>query len=296
MRDLNALHLNGLRAVEAAGRLGSLAAAAAELGVTVGAVSQQIIRTERQLGRTLFERTPKGLVATEAGDRLVARLTGGFGEIAQGVAAARRREEGVLVISVAPVFAARWLVYRLDRFAAAHPDIRLRIDATTRLVNLDTSDVDIAIRVGAGRWPGVTSELLLPQAVFPVCAPALAERLRAPSDLLSLPVVIDDRAMFGWDLWLEAVGLAGAAVRVRHVFNDASLCLDAAVAGQGVFLGWATLAAHALQAGQLVAPFPERAPTGFGHYFVTSPSRRESRAVAAFKAWVRAEIAGLDAL
>lgn len=290
MKELNTIHLNGLRAVEAAGRLGSLAAAAEELGVTPGAVSQQIAKTEALLGRTLFERLPRGLVATEAGRPLLARLSRAFAELAQAVAEARRRDESILTVSVAPIFAARWLVYRLNGFAEHHPEVRLRIDATTRLADLDASDVDLGIRVGAGRWPGVRSELLLEQEVFPVCSPALAAELREPADILRLPAVIDENAMFSWDLWLKAAGLGGAKMSVRHTFNDASLALDAAIAGQGVMVAWQTLADHAVIKGSLVIPFGIRAKTGFGHYFVTSASRRESKAALAFKQWVREEV------
>ncbi|WP_026618603.1 LysR family transcriptional regulator, glycine cleavage system transcriptional activator [Ensifer sp. WSM1721] len=290
MKDLNTIHLNGLRAAEAVGRLGSLAAAADELGVTPGAVSQQIAKTEAQLGRALFERSPRGLVVTDSARPLMMRLSNAFAELAEAVAQVRRRDESVLTVSVAPVFAARWLVYRLNRFAERHPGIRLRIDATTRLANLETSDVDLAIRVGAGGWPGVRSELLLEQEVFPVCSPALAAGLRVPADILKLPAVIDEHAMFSWEVWLKAAGLSGAQMTVRHTFNDASLALDAAIAGQGVMIAWQTLAGYAVMKGSLVAPFGIRAKTGFAHYFVTSASRRESKGVIAFKQWVREEV------
>ncbi|MCZ4089970.1 LysR substrate-binding domain-containing protein [Sinorhizobium psoraleae] len=290
MKELNTVHLNGLRAVEAAGRLGSLASAAAELGVTAGAVSQQIAKTEAQLGRMLFERTARGLVATDFGRLFLARLSSAFGELAEAVASARRRDESVLTISVAPVFAARWLVYRLNRFAERHPDIRLRIDATTTLVNLDTSDVDVGIRVGAGDWPGVHAELLLEQKIFPVCSPNMAADLRVPADILKLPAVIDGHSMFTWEVWFKEAGLSGSQMTVRHTFNEASLVLDAAIAGQGVMLAWQTLAGFAVTEGSLVAPFDIRARTGFGHYFVRSPSRRESKAALAFKRWVRDEV------
>lgn len=290
MKELNTVHLNGLRAAEAAGRLGSLAAAAEELGVTPGAVSQQIAKTEAQLGRVLFERSPRGLVVTDAGRPLLARLSTAFAELAEAVVQARRRDESVLTVSVAPVFAARWLVYRLNGFAERHPEIRLRIDATTKLANLDASDVDLAIRVGSGGWPGVRSELLLEQEVFPVCSPALAAGLRVPADILKLPAVIDEHAMFSWEVWLKAAGLSGARMTVRHTFNDASLALDAAIAGQGVMIAWQTLAGYAVMKGSLVAPFGICARTGFAHYFVTSALRRESKAVIAFKRWVRDEV------
>lgn len=291
MRNLNSVHLNGLRALEAVGRLGSLQAAADELGVTIGAVSQQIIKAEAQLGRKLFERTSRGMVATEAGLPVLARLGEGFNMLSRAVSVAQRQDDTILTVSIAPIFASRWLVHRLDRFAASYPDIRLRMDATTQIIDPGSSDVDIAIRVGAGKWPGVKAELLLAQEIFPVCAPALAGRLAAPADILAVPAVIDDRAMFTWETWLREVGLSGATMEERHIFNDASLCLDAVIAGQGVMLAWQTMASYALEHGQLVDPFGIRVRTGFGHYFVTPAGVREPRKVTAFKRWIRAEMA-----
>lgn len=291
MRNLNLVHLNGLRALEAVGRLGSLQAAADELGVSAGAVSQQVIKAEGQLGHSIFDRTPKGLMPTEFGAQLLARLSGGFKTLSEAVTFAQRRDDAVLTISVAPVFAARWLVHRLDRFAARCPGVNLRIDATTRLADMSGGDIDLCIRVGSGHWPDAHVELLLAQEVFPVCAPALAAGLRTPADIAALPAIIDSRAMFSWNVWFAAAGVAGASMTTRHEFNEASLCLDAAIAGQGVMLAWQTLAAHALQQKCLIAPFGIRASTGFGHYFVTAPGVREPKKVTDFKVWVRAEIA-----
>ncbi|MBX4956960.1 LysR substrate-binding domain-containing protein [Rhizobium lentis] len=292
MKNLNSVHLNGLRALEAVGRLGSLQAAADELGVSVGAVSQQVIKTEAQLGQAIFERTARGMIATEAGRPVLAALDEGFARLSAAVSLAQRKDDTILTISVAPVFAARWLVWRLDRFAERHPEIKLRLDATTNLVNPALGDVDIGIRVGAGKWPDVKAELLLEQEVFPVCSPEIAAQLREPADILALPAVVDGRAMFTWDVWMREAGLSGAAPATRHVFNDASLCLDAAIAGQGVMLAWQTLAAFALAEGQLAAPFGIRAKTGFGHYFVTAEGTREPKKVRDFKAWIREEMAG----
>src|SRR5690606_13879241 len=150
MRELNRLHLNGLRALEAAARLGSLQKAADELGVTPGAISQHVIRAERQLGRPVLERTREGFRPTEFGAAILPRLAAGFRELDAAVSSARRHEANILTISVAPVFASKWLVPRLSRFADRRPDIRVRLDATTTLIDLETSDVDLAIRVGGG--------------------------------------------------------------------------------------------------------------------------------------------------
>lgn len=291
MRELNRVHLNGLRALEAAARLGSLQKAANELGVTPGAVSQHVIRAEEQLGRPVLERTREGFRPTEFGAAILPRLAAGFRELEAALTAARRQEANILTISVAPVFASKWLVFRLARFVERQPDIRVRLDATTALVDLDTSDVDLGIRVGSGDWPGVRAEWFMDQQMFPVCAPALASRLREPRDLLRVPVVVDAHSSISWDVWLAQFGISERELTIGNSFTDAALALDAAIAGQGVFLGWQILTEYPLRVGTLVQPFPQRVQTGAGYYLVTSPHRREDRKVADFKAWIRDEIA-----
>ncbi len=290
MSNLNLVHLNGLRALEAVGRLGSLQAAADELGVSVGAVSQQVIKAEAQLGQPVFQRLPKGMMPVDAARPMLARLTEGFHALSEAVSIGRRQDDALLTISVAPVFAARFLVHRLDRFSRLHPEIRLRMDATTRLADLGVDDIDLGIRVGPGAWPGVDAELLIEQTVFPVCSPALAEKLKEPKDILKLPAIIDGPSMFSWEIWLNEAGLSGAGMATRHVFNDASLCLDATIAGQGVMLAWHTLATYALEQGRLVEPFSVRAHTGMGHYLVTRAGARLPAKVRAFRDWLKTEL------
>ncbi|MCV0397427.1 MAG: LysR family transcriptional regulator [Rhizobiaceae bacterium] len=291
MKNLNRFHLNGLRAVEAVSRLGTLQRAAEELGVSPGAVSQHVIRAERQLGRDIFIRTPRGLVATPAAEPLLSRLGEAFGRVEQALEAATKADRNVLTISVAPVFASKWLVARLSRFRQAHPDIRVRIDATTELVDLDAVDVDVAIRVGRGEWKDVRLERLLEQTVFPVCSPRLARSITSPADLANVPVVLDLNSTISWDTWLAPHGMSATDLRPGDGFTDAALCLDAAIAGQGVMLGWQTLAQDAIAAGLLVAPLPGRATTGNAYWLVTPRHRTPNVAVAAFRRWLRQEIA-----
>lgn len=289
--DLNAFHLNGLRAVETVARTGSLQKAAAELGVSASAVSQQIARTEKQAGRPVFARTPSGLVPTEFGAMFAARLSAGFAELARAVALARHDQQCTLVISVAPAFASRWMVPRLSRFFARHPEILLRIDASTRLIDLDRSDIDVAIRMGDGGWPNVRTELLLAQEIFPVAAPAIADRLRSVRDLAEVPVLSDSNTMFSWDRWFAGAGAEPVVPLPGASFTDPILCLEATIAGQGVMLAWQLLAADALADGRLVAPFGARAASGLGYYLVTPDTGPDSRKVAAFRRWLREEIA-----
>ncbi|MCT8999955.1 LysR substrate-binding domain-containing protein [Chelativorans intermedius] len=295
MRNLNRVHLNALRAVEAVLRLGSLAAAAEELGVSVGAVSQHVLRCERQLGQAVFERTRKGLVPTAFGRRIAGWLSEGFGRLDEAVALSRRHADTVLTISAAPVLAAKWLVPRLSRFSARHPELRLRLDASVALVNPDASDIDLAFRVGKGGWPGVRAERVLDLAVFPVCAPALCERLKTPRDLLRAPIVRDANSNLSWDLWLASHGMSENDLPEGDSFTDAALALDAAIAGQGVLLAWPFLAHDALSAGLLVRPFRELAETAFSYWMVTSQNRPEPQKVKDFKAWIREETADIAA-
>ncbi len=290
MQNLNLVHLNGLRALESVARLGSLQAAAAELGVTVGAVSQQIIKAEAQLGRPIFARTSRGLVAMEGIGPLVARLKDGFQALSEAVAMGRAADDGLLTVSVAPIFASRFILPRIDRFTARHPDLRLRLDATPQLADFARDNVDIGIRIGRGDWPGVRAEFLLPQTVFPVCAPALAEQIKTPADVLKLPVLLDGQAMFTWEVWLAKAGLPLRRIRPQHVFSEASLCLEAAIAGQGVMLAWRLLALSALKQNCLVVPVPVEAPTGMGYYVVTRAGSRRPHKVEIFEAWLRKEL------
>jgi DNA-binding transcriptional LysR family regulator len=290
MKNLNLVHLNGLRAAEAVGRHGGLQAAAAELGVSPGAVSQQVSKLETQLGQTLFERTARGIRPAKGAESFLLRLSEAFSSLSTAVGEVRRRDETVLTISVAPILASRWLVHRLPAFAARHPEVRLRIEANDRFVPLGGSDVDVALRIGRGGWADADAEHLLDEKVFPVCAPSLAERLKRPEDLLHVPIVVDGPSVFGWDIWLGPAGLAGVSLDMRHVYSDGSLCLDAAIGGQGVFLAWETLAEFALRHGQLVEPFALRVPTGRTTWFVTPKGRRLTPAVRAFRDWVRDEL------
>jgi len=292
MRNLNRIHLSGLRAVEAVGRLGGLAGAADELGVTPGAISQQVQRTEEALGRALFSREGKRLRLTPLGAEICARLTAGMAELSRAVALAEERTQGGLTVSVAPIFASKWLVWKLDGFRRTDPDVRVRIDADVGLVDPNMADVDACVRVGKGNYPGVKAEWMLDQEVFPVCHPRLAETLKTPADLARVPIIRDQYAMFSWDVWLKPNGLDESILGDGPVYSDGALGLDAAIAGQGVFLAWEPLASHALASGQAVAPFPDRYPTGYAYWFVTGETARGNPHVARFREWLKAELTG----
>jgi LysR family glycine cleavage system transcriptional activator len=291
MDSLNRYPLVALRAIEATGRLGGLAKAAEELGVTAGAISQHIRKVEAQLGRSVFERTARGLRPTAAGSLLIGSLTRGFQEIGRAVALAEAQPSAVLTVSVAPVLASKWLVGRLTRFYAAHPGVRLRIDATSELADLDGSDIDAGVRVGAGPWAHVRAEKLAQLELFPVCSPALAERIHGVADLAGLPIIRDHGSPARWPLWLAGQSAPDLPLGGGPIYSDAGLCLDAAVAGQGIAMAWPTLAADALKSGVIRAPFPRRVATDEFYWLVTSAVRAPSANARAFARWLRAELA-----
>ncbi len=283
------MHLNGLRAIETVARLGTLQKAADELGVSPSAVSQLVNRAEKQIGRPVFERTRTGLVPTEFGQRFCERLTAAFRELSGAMALAEDDAGNRLVVSVAPAFAARWLVPRLSRFYTAHPEIMLRIDASTQIADLDRSDIDVAIRMGGGNWPGVKAELLFAQRIFPVCAPVIAARLKRIEDLQHEWVIREEHGMVEWKRWFAQAGVEGVTPQMGASFTDPNLCLEAAIGGQGVMLASQLLAADALADGRLVAPFGITADSGLGYYVATSAAKKQGRKVTAFKHWLEEE-------
>jgi LysR family transcriptional regulator, glycine cleavage system transcriptional activator len=277
MKALNRVHLNGLRAAEAAGRLGSLPAAAEELGVTVSAVSQHILKLERQLGRALFERTGRGVVTTPSAAAILAQLTRGMTELNHAVGQGFRQGANTLVLSAAPVFAAKWLVSRLIRFSRLHPTVRLRLEASATHVE----------------WPSVEAQFLLSQDLFPVAAPAVAAKIKTPEDLCRAAIIRDANSTLPWSLWLDHFGMNEKVLPAGSSFSDAGLCLDAAIAGQGVMLAWNILAQDALADGRLVAPFAHRAATGLGYWLVSSKLRRPTVAMRRFSDWIVSEMTAL---
>ncbi|WP_417692899.1 LysR substrate-binding domain-containing protein [Roseibium sp.] len=290
MKNLNRIHLSGLRAVEAVGRLGSLKAAAEELGVTIGAVSQQVQKVEGQLARPLFERRARGLSPLASALPILSQLTHGMSALSTAVDMASRERSGMLTVSAAPVFAGKWLVWHLKSFSKAHPDIRVRVEASVALTDPSLSDVDLCIRVGRGPYPGLKATKLLDQRIFPVCSPVLAQTFEKPEDMFKLPVILDPGQMFTWEDWLQATGRDRIQLQPGPSFSDGALCLDAAVAGQGVFLAWETLAYYALTSGQLVRPFPDMIATGISYWLLHSPHKPFDGPARAFSDWLRKEL------
>src|SRR5579863_3841593 len=290
--------LNALRAFETVSRRLSYARAADELFVTKAAVAQQIRQLETEIGAMLVERAGRGLKLTEAGLAGVRDLGQGFDFLARGVRAMREASgRRFLVINSSPSFAATWLVGRVGKFKAAHPEIDVLLDANPMDDALEHSNVDALIRWGAGDFPGLASTLLFEENVFPVCAPALVQgenAIRAPADLKAHTLLhLEWNPSFStwptWADWLKAAGAAEVDATRGVWFNHMSMALYAAAQGQGVTLTTLAIAADELAAGRVVAPFTTEVHTPFGYYFLCRPENSGAARIAALRDFLAAE-------
>jgi len=284
--------LKALRTFEAAARHLSFTRAAEELNVTQAAISHQVKALEEHLGVNLFRRLNRALLLTDEGQALLAPVGEALDLMA--AAAERLRTEdagGALTVSTLDSIAAGWLVPRLRRFRARHPEIDVRVTTTDQLVDFAREDVDMAIRYGSGGWPGVTAVRLMTEELFPVCSPALLENgppLDAPSDLCH-HTLLHDEMREDWPMWLMAAGATEVDATRGPRFSHSHLVIQAAIAGEGVVLGRSALVADDLAAGRLIRPFAIALPAEFAYYVVFPPAGAGRPKVRAFTAWLLEE-------
>lgn len=294
--------LNALRAFEVAARHSSFKRAADELNVTPAAISHQVKALEEWLGTPLFHRLTRALRLTEAGQTALPTLTQGFGALAEAVSQMQSQSEsGLLTLSVSPSFGSMWLLPKLERFRARHPEIEIRIDGTDRLVNIAQGDADVAVRYGPGGYKGVQVDLLFNQRNTLVCSPVLLEGefpLRDPDDLRHHTLLHVDwkDAEASWRMWLLAAGVQNIdAARGLH-FTQEGMAVQAALDGQGVALIGDRLIKDHLSAGTLVCPFSANisTPLTFSHYLLSPTGPAAQPKVSAFREWLIAEVRDTD--
>lgn len=284
--------LNAVRVFEAAARHESFSRAAEELYVTHGAVSHQVRALEETLGTPLFERRGKRLVLTEVGTRYAQQVRGALMMLADATREARARERSrQLVVSTMTSFAARWMTPRIGSFIERHPEIDLELQATTSLTDFARDDVDVVIRFGGGVYPGLHSEPLLDEVLFPVCSPMLngGQLPKTPADLAHFTLLRSDDKL--WRGWFDAAGLAAFAEPRRGVlYHDSSNLLQAAIEGQGVALARRSLAMNDLLAGRIVRPFQIDGPSPWNYFFVCPPTLLQTPRVQALRTWLFEEV------
>lgn len=291
--------LNALFAFEAAARHASFTRAAEELGVTQTAVSHQIRGLEEELGVALFRRAHQRLTLTDDGSAWSAELRVIFQRLrdANGKLRARTANARPLVaVTTIPSFGARWLVPRLGRFMAQHPEIDVRISANVALVDFGVEPFDLGIRYGKGRYPGLVVEPLAKDAWVVVAAPGIPDRarLQTPAELANVTLLCDDEPD-AWATWFRAVIRRVPTLRAQSQYTDSSMVVEAASRGQGVALARFSLACDEIESGRLEVLFPAAplVPTGRRYALVGPRESFRRPAVQAFRRWLRHEATGL---
>ncbi len=285
--------LSAVRVFEAAARHENFTAAAVELAVTQAAVSYQVNLLEKRLGVLLFHRQGKRVALSDVGRRLAGKLSGAFSVMEAAFDTIRTDDAAMLTISTTTTFANAWFAWRLGSFQMANPHLGVRLHADDALADFTRDEADLAVRFGAGEWPGVSSELLLKESCTPMCSPAFLAanggRLD-PADLLRLPQISPQDPL--WLRWLHAAGVAVPEGLVRHGVNMDSQahCGNAAMAGQGVALLTPFFWRADIADGRLVCPFPKEVDTGAGYWLVYPDHRRNLPKLRRFREWLLSEI------
>jgi LysR family transcriptional regulator, glycine cleavage system transcriptional activator len=280
--------LHALQGFIATARAGNLSRAAEALHLTVSALSHQIRGLEDRLGYRLFVRNARGVELTTDGRQLFERIAPPFQAIELALRPYCPRRDDVLTLSLTPSMASAWLVPRLSGFLAAHPQIEISLQSSATLVDFQRdTNIDAALRIGQGQWPGVTSEHLFDEWVTPVASPELAAR-HGPfrmEDLARWPLLGDPDRDDLWNVWFARFGGSPPA-RYTAYFDDSEALHRGAAAGVGVALGKLTRIRLLLESGQLVRLTPEQLQTDYGHYLVYPERSRDHAGLRAFREWL----------
>ncbi len=289
--------LKSLQSFEATARHLSFSKASEELFVTPAAVSQQVRQLEDWLQVQLFRRLTREIRLTDAGQKALPLITEGFDKLAEGVQRLTDDDEtGVLTVTAAPTFAAKWLVPRLAHFNELYPDLNVRIDASLGLVDFEREGVHIGIRLGAGKYPGMRSDWFMDEDVILVCSPLLMEGqhpLVTPDNLKHHRLLHVDWGGVhnppSFKQWLKLACVEGVDVRRGDSFTVENLAIQVAISGGGVVLVSKISVEEDLEAGRLVAPFDISLPSHSAYWIVTPERMAERPKIAAFRDWLFAE-------
>ena len=286
---MNRPPLHALQGFVATARSGNLSRTAETLHLTVSALSHQIRGLEERLGQRLFLRNARGVELTADGRQLYERIAPHFDAIEQALRPFRARRDDVLTLTLMPSFASSWLVPRLPRFLAAHPQLEINLQSSIAVADFERDTrLDAGLRYGPGQWPGVAAVHLIDDWVTPTASPALIAKLGRPT-----LETLDAYPLLGapggrWSEWFDAFG-GHAPKRFVATFDDSETLHRAAVEGLGVALGRITLTRPLVEAGLLVPLFDARLKAEYAHYLVYPPRSESHRGLAAFRDWLLAE-------
>jgi LysR family glycine cleavage system transcriptional activator len=288
MTDTLKLPLNALRVFEAVATRLSFTDAAEALEVTPAAVSSHIKSLEEQLETPLFYRHSRSVRLSPQGAQLLPGVQRGLAELGHAVDQLRRhRQSGVLNISLLGSFLQKWLLPRLGDFYQKYPDIDLRFNASRELVDFMKADFHAAVRYGLGEWPGLKSERMLDDWVFPVASPAMVEklgRITTLADLQKYPLLHSPSEP--WADWLRRVGGDTTRIERGPVLDDSAAVLTAAEQGHGLALARWSLVAGDLATGRLERPSMQSVRQKHAYYFVAPPHQFELPKVQHFRDWL----------
>ncbi|MPS78825.1 MAG: LysR family transcriptional regulator [Achromobacter sp.] len=296
-----------LRTFEAAARLLNFTRAAAEVGLTPAAVSYQVKEIEDQLDLVLFTRTSRSIQLTPAGSVLYEAATDALATLQRAVAKARRfnRPGGQLKVSLGARFATHWLLPRLAQWRAANPGLELTFDISDAVRDFDADDVDVAIRFGAGTYPGAIAHRLFHTEVVPVCSPALLQAgppLSSPRDLAKHTLCFVDCKPGGivwpnWPMWMAAAGIDDFDDSRSVAFSESSHVVQAVLDGGAVGLVEWELVERDVQAGRLARLFDVgvRVAPEFAYHLVYPQGSDADPRVAALRDWVLENVRDHDA-
>lgn len=284
--------LAAIRTFESAGRLQNFSRAAEELGLTQAAVSYQVRQLEDRLGRALFVREKGRVRLSETGQRLLPAISNAFATMGDAFAALGSDEADVLTISAMTTFGGTWLSARIGGFQLAYPDLAVRMLLNNELVDFNATNVDVAIRVGRGSWPGLRADFLYRSHITPICAPTFLEanRIERPEDLLHVDRLAPNDPW--WAGWFAAAGVDTVPPPQRRGIElDSQLQEASAVqGGYGIALMTPLLWRAELDAGRLVRPFDALYQPGTAHYLVHRENRLGVRKIERFREWLAAEM------
>ena len=293
--------LSALRAFEAAARNLSFRVAAEELGLTQSAISHQVAALEQHFGARLFDRAGRRIALSEPGRLLFPLVRDGFDRLTQGAELLRRsRMTDDLRVQVYVTVAVRWLIPRLHRFQTANPNVVVRINTSVLDWEFDPGIADLGlICTPSPDRPGLQYDFLFEALLFPVCTPAVAQGglgLRQPVDLVNHALLQVYTTANDWQLWLDAAGVSNLKGRAAPQFDSYLLAIEAALDGQGVALAPHFMVAEDLKLGRLVRPFQIEVRQPARWYMVCPAERSAERAIEAFRAWLKNEVAGDPAM
>lgn len=273
-------------------RAASISKAAAELGVTPSAVSQQIHALEIHLGTTLLAKAGRRIKLTEAGERYFAMISEKVEQIVEATDLLRGYHAlTILTVRATPTLATKWLLPRLSSFIDQNPQLEVRIDGTNEPTDFGREDVDVEIRHGEGNWPGLFVEGVARETFLPVCAPgyAAAKGLQI-EEITQYRLIHSVKSQVQWDHWIASAGARKDRRWRRILFDRSHMAIDAAVAGMGIALESNLMMWRELRDGLLVCPVKDPPHVSLVSQWIVCPRDHMRHAkVRAFIAWVKKE-------